>query len=179
MSQPVAVVLMLSVAAIILTLMLWGWSRRRHRDSGISAPRDLRTEAEIAVHGGYRATGLYVASTVHGAPLDRLAIAGLAFRAKSDIIVSPAGVALHLAGEHPVLIAPQALVAVDRATWVVGRIVEPNGLVLISWRTEVGTTVDSYLRLHDAEPTVLIAEIAALVSKHHSLPASSSTESTE
>lgn len=179
MSRELAVILMLSVGAIILALMLWGWSRRRHRDAGMTAPLDDRTQTQITADGGYAVSGLYVASTAHRAPLDRLAIEGLAFRAKTSVVVSAAGVALNLAGERPVLLAPDTLVSVDRATWAVGRIVEPNGLVLITWRSAVGTIVDSYLRLQGTDPHALIAEVAALVAQTESLPASSSTESTE
>ncbi len=177
MSQPMAVGVMLGVAALILGLMLWGWMRRRRRDSGIIAPLDTRTAAQRESDGGFTEAGLYVASTAHGEPLDRLAIAGLAFRTKAAVTVSPAGVALELAGERPVLFTPDMLVGVDRATWAVGRVVEPDGLVLIAWRTALGVVVDSYLRLH-SDPRALIARIGALVPTI-TPSASPSTESTE
>ena len=179
MRRELAVIVMLAVACTILALMLWGWARRRRRDLGVTAPFDTRTETEVAAHGGETIGGLYVASTAHRAPLDRLAIAGLSFRAQTTITVSIAGVALNLAGERPVLLAAETLVGVERATWTVGRIVEPNGLVLIAWRTTSGTVVDSYLRLQDSDPRALIAQIEALVPKTNTLPASTPTESTE
>ncbi|NLA10344.1 MAG: hypothetical protein GX871_09115 [Microbacteriaceae bacterium] len=177
MSQPLAVAVMLGVAILILGLMLWGWTRRRRRDAGIIAPFDTRTPAQRTDDGGFTESGLYVASTAHGAPLERLAIAGLAFRTKAAVTVSPAGVAIDLAGERPVLFTPDMLVGVDRATWAVGRVVEPDGLVLIAWRTALGVVVDSYLRLH-SDPRALIARIAELVPTINP-PASPSTESTE
>lgn len=174
MSRELSVLVMLLAGCVLLGLMLWGWTRRKRRDSGLVAPLDLRSDAERAADGGYRVTGLYVASTATGAPLDRLAISGLAFRAKAEITVSSAGVALALAGERPVLLAREQLVGVDRATWTVDRVVEPNGLVLLAWRTANDTIVDSYFRLQGTEPKELIAHIETILP----LATSSSTEST-
>lgn len=179
MSREAAVLVMLGVGLLVFALMIWGWTTRKHRDSGITAPLDTRTAAEIAAHGGEAHGGLYVASTTHQAPLDRLVITGLAFRAQTTVTVSVAGVALNLAGERPVLIETSSLVAVARATWTVGRVVEPKGLVLISWRTDDGTIIDTYLRLHGSDPQTLIAQIEPLVPQLTNLPASTSKESTE
>lgn len=173
MSRELSVIVMLLVGCLVLGLMLWGWTRRKRRDSGLVAPVDQRTDAQRAADTGHQVSGLYVASTAHGAPLDRLVISGLAFRAKTDVTVSAAGVSLALAGERPVFLARDTLVGVDRATWTVDRVVEPGGLVLIAWRAADGTVVDSYLRLQGSEPLDLIARIDAILP----IPASSSTES--
>ena len=173
MTRELAVIVMLLVGCLILGLMLWGWMRRKRRDTGLTAPLDQRTPEQLAADTGYRVSGLYVASTAQGAPLDRLAISGLAFRAKVDVTVSEAGVALALAGERPVLITREMLLGADRATWTVDRVVEPGGLVLIAWRAANGTVVDSYLRLQGNEPLDLIARITAILP----LPTSPSTES--
>lgn len=174
MSRELSVIVMLFVGCLILALMLWGWSRRKRRDSGLAAPFDERTEEQLAAETGHhRVSGLYVASTAHGAPLDRLVISGLAFRAKTDVTITGAGVVLALAGERPVLITAETLVGTGRATWTVDRVVEPGGLVLLAWRAADGTVVDSYLRLQGHETHDVIARITAILP----LPTSPSSES--
>ena len=75
--------------------MLWGWRRRRRRDAGLQAPLgDIPAGAEVLA----TAEGLYVATTVHDKPLDRLSIRPLAFRSRVTVTVTTAGVALDMPG---------------------------------------------------------------------------------
>jgi hypothetical protein len=96
---------------------------------------------------------LYVATTRADAPLDRITIAGLGFRARAVVTTAPSGIVLDLAGRGPVFIPKSAIRGVGRATWTIDRVVDSDGLVFVRW--VLGTTeIDSYLRSTDPDRLV-------------------------
>ena len=110
---------------------------------------------------------LYVATTRADAPLDRVTIAGLGFRARAVVTTAPSGIVLDLAGRGPVFISKAAIRGVGRATWTIDRVVDADGLIFVRW--VLGTTeLDSYLRSTD--PDRLVTALTALA------PAPSDTE---
>jgi hypothetical protein len=142
-----------AVAVLVLLLMVVGWRRRVRRDATLvpahTAPADLGDELATV-------DAFYVATTAHGQPLERLAIAGLGFRGRASVTVTTAGVTLRIAGESDVFIPAGAIAEVANATWTIDRVVEKGGLVLLAWSlgtadtgTDAGTetVVDSYLRV--------------------------------
>lgn len=176
MTREAAVAVMIGVAVLILLAMLWGWRRRARRDSGLSAPLGEAPAGAVTLAS---AGGLYVATTAHGAPLERFAIRPLAFRSRVTVTVTTAGVALDLPGAPRVFIAAERLRGTGRATWTIDRVVEPGGLPFITWRvTDPAVTdevvVDSYFRVQDGNAAALLAAITGLVPT----PIESSTEAT-
>lgn len=160
MSREAALLIVVAIAVVALGLMVWGWVRRTRRDAGITVPRgELPDGAEV------RDTfdGLYVATTVHDQPLERLAIRGLGFRSRAGITVADSGVALDLTGQSRVLLTRERLVDVAQATVAIDRVVEKQGLTRLSWRTDDGTVVDTYLRPQDASAKALADAIRPLL----------------
>ncbi|WP_395243026.1 hypothetical protein ACGGZK_12815 [Agromyces sp. MMS24-K17] len=131
-----------------LWLMLRSWRSRTQRDAELSA-YPLPTGLGQA---GVDCEVLYVATTPEGKPLERLALAGLAFRGSGRVEVAPEGLVIRVAGEAPSFIPADRLVGAVRATWAIDRTVEPEGLVAVTWlanQSEPGddpVRVDSYLR---------------------------------
>src|SRR5690606_29048394 len=125
-----AALVMAGVAALILLAMFFGWRRRIRRDSALSAPIGVPEHAEVTG----RHEVLYVATTAHDQPLERVAVKPLAYRARGELVLTDRGVALSLDGAPTVFIASTRLVAADRATVAVNRVVEPNGLIRLVWR---------------------------------------------
>lgn len=160
MSQQGALLVMVAVAVVLLALLVWGWSRRVRRDRGLTAPR-----GDIPVGAVTTAAfpGLYVATTKHGEPLERLAIDGLGFRSKADLTVTDAGVAIDLTGQPRVFLPVSLLAGVAQATVAIDRVVEPDGLVRIEWRLDDDTIVDSYFRPQDASARALADAVAAIL----------------
>ncbi|MGO4103263.1 hypothetical protein AB4Y63_04875 [Leifsonia sp. YAF41] len=183
MDKVLPTVIVVVVLLLVLLLMLRSWRRRSRRDAGLfggyEAPA-ASTELESS-------TALYVATTPRDAPLERLAIRGLAFRARATLTVTDAGVIVAPNGEAPVFIPVSALERVTEATWAIDRAVETGGLLLIGWKlnapetsatasspaaglstapsttapsTTVTTSVDSYFRITDPADRVRI--VAAL-----------------
>jgi hypothetical protein len=160
MTREGAVMTLISIAVALLFSLVWAWLRRTRRDGGIVAPTG-EGPAAAAVLADFRV--LYVATTKHGEPLERLAIAGLGFRSKADLSVTDAGIAVDLTGRPRIFLDLTRLVAASQATVAIDRVVEPDGLVRIDWRTDDGTVVDSYFRPQDASARSLADSIRRIL----------------
>lgn len=158
-ARDLAVAILIAIALLVLVSMLFAWRRRLRRDSGLSAPIGVPEHAEVVS----RHEVLYVSTTQHDKPLERLAISPLAYRARGELAVTDRGIALCLDGAPTVFLASARLDAIDRATVTIDRVVEPGGLVRIAWQVNGDTTVDSYLRLTRGDPRNLISELQRLV----------------
>lgn len=138
------------VLAIVALLAVWfgrGWARQRARRAHLPAlsapPSDLGEVLQTD-------DGFYVATTAADAPTDRIAVPGLAFRARSIVTVTSTGVVLENAGSAPAFIPRDAIVGTGRATWTLDRAVGRDGLVLLRWRLG-DEVVDTYLRPADRD----------------------------
>ena len=69
MDKLVPTLVAIAIAALILFLLVYGWRRRAKRDSGLGASYDVPADAAPAT---LEAETLYVATTVHDKPLERL-----------------------------------------------------------------------------------------------------------
>lgn len=160
MTRELAMAIMLSVAVLLLLLMGWGWMRRRRRDTTYGAPLgDIPAGAETVLETG----GLYVATSVHENPLDRVALKPLAFRSRVHVTVTTAGVALDLPGAPRVFIPVDAIRGAGRATWTIDRVVEAGGLPFIAWEPQPGTLVDSAFRIQDGDPQGLVDAVIRIL----------------
>lgn len=161
MTREAAVLVMVAGAVVVLALMGWGWWRRTRRDAGLVPPAgDVPANAMVM-----RAfDGLYVATTAHDAPLERLAVRGLGFRARVTITVTDGAVVLDLPAENRVVITADRLVAVDQSTVAIDRVVEAEGLTRIAWRINDERVVDSFFRPQDASARALADAIRPLLS---------------
>ncbi|CAN5543950.1 hypothetical protein BH10ACT5_BH10ACT5_15400 [soil metagenome] len=160
MTREGALGVMIAVAVALVAVLAWAWWRRTRRDSGLAAPVG---EAPADAATLFTHEALYVATTRHGEPLERLAIRGLGFRSRADLTVTSAGVALDLTGQPRFFLPTERIVEVAQATVAIDRVVERDGLVRISWRVDAETVVDSYIRPQDASARVVSDEIGALL----------------
>lgn len=160
MSREGALLVMLGVAVVLIGLMAVGWRRRTRRDRALSAPTDAVPTGSLV---RARFAGLYVATTAEAAPLERLAVRGLGFRARADLTVTDDGVVLHLQGQDPLFIRRDRIDAADQSTFTIDRVVERDGLTRLRWRLPDGTVVDSYFRPQGASARAAADEIAALL----------------
>jgi len=145
------------LAGLVVLLMWWGWRGRRRRSAGVEAPLGEPTGETTAVYDG-----LYVATTRHDAPLDRLAVSHLSFRSRVQVTVTTDGIALAQPASPTLFLPASRLVGAGRATWTIDRVVERDGLVLVAWRSADDTVCDTYIRLQSAAPEALVSAIDAL-----------------
>ncbi|MGF2948033.1 PH-like domain-containing protein [Microbacterium alcoholitolerans] len=158
MTRELAGLIMAAAAALILLAMFFAWRARLRRDSGLSAPIGVPEHAEVTA----RQEILYVATTKHDQPLERVAIRPLTYRARGELVLTDRGVALSLDGAPTVFLASGRLVAADRATVTIDRVVERDGLIRLVWRAADGILVDSFLRLASADPQQILPELERL-----------------
>lgn len=158
-ARDIAIAITIAVAALVLLAMFTAWRRRLRRDSGLTAPLGVPEHAEVLD----RHEVLYVSTTKHDQPLERLTLSPLAYRARGEVAVTDRGLALCLDGAPTVFLASSRLTGVDRATVTIDRVVEPGGLIRVAWSADDDTIVDSYLRLTDGDPQNFISELQRLV----------------
>ncbi|WP_375384374.1 hypothetical protein [uncultured Microbacterium sp.] len=169
MSFEGALAIWVALALIALALLVWAWIRRSRRDRRFTVPvGDAPTGATVLA----AFPGLYVATTAHEAPLERLAIKSLGFRSRVDIVVTDAGLVLDLPGQPRIFLTPDRIVDVAQSTVAIDRVVERDGLVRIAWRIDLtpvdgtqnnGTTiVDSYLRPQNASARAVVDALRPL-----------------
>lgn len=151
--------LVLAFLVLLLGLMYLGWRRRRLAQAGIPRPLPVPDDAGETL---LSVDLLYVASTSADSPLDRIAVAGLGFRARAVVTVRAGGVELQLAGEPDAFVPVADIRSVSRATWTIDRVVETDGLMRLAW-TLGDTDIDSYFRvIEPADTGGLIAAIHAI-----------------
>ncbi|MEU4015780.1 hypothetical protein AB0E56_10995 [Microbacterium sp. NPDC028030] len=158
-ARDLAVAITIAVALLVLLAMFVAWRRRIRRDSVFTAPLGVPEHAEVS----RRDEVLYVSTTRHDQPLERLAVSPLAYRARGELALTDRGFALCLDGAPTVFLSKDRLKAVDRATVTIDRVVESGGLVRIAWSVDDDTVVDSYLRLTTGDPKNLISDMQRLV----------------
>ena len=160
MTREGALAVIVLVTLALVAVLVWAWWRRTRRDSGLEPPIG---EAPAGATTLSTHEALYVATTRHDDPLERLAIRGLGFRSRADLTVTSAGVALDLTGQPRFFLPTERIVEVAQATVAIDRVVERDGLVRISWRVDADTVVDSYIRPQDASARAVSDEIGALL----------------
>lgn len=165
----------IAVAILALIAMYVSWRRRGRRDAGLRPITSIpeRAGALLATIGGF-----YVATTVHGRAVERLAVPGLGFRSRADLEVFESGLVIAIPGQERIFLPSPSIERVARATWAIDRVVERDGLVLVSWAvptvaggtgdaaspaaesatTPSATTVDSYFRIVDHGDSVRFFE---------------------
>jgi hypothetical protein len=148
----------LGILVLVFTALALGWRARRRRQAQLPAPAAVPTALNAVT---LVVDGFYVATTVADQPTERIAVQGLAFRARAGVAVHPEGVVLMIAGRPDVFIPVAAIAGVGRATWTIDRVVGTDGLVFVRWALG-DTQVDSYFRVADAD--ALVAALTPLVS---------------
>ncbi|MFG6445695.1 hypothetical protein ACFXP7_10220 [Microbacterium sp. P06] len=160
MTRETLLTIIIAIALLVLGLLAWSWWRRTRRDAAYPAPvAELPDGAKTTA----TFTTLYVATTRHGEPLERLAIRGLGFRARADVTVTDKGVAVDLAGQPRMVFGLDRLVDAAQATVAIDRVVERDGLTRLTWRADGATIVDSYFRPQDASARELAEAIRPLL----------------
>jgi hypothetical protein len=155
----IAVAVIVVMLVVFPLLMLRSWRKRKVAQAGIAVPQPVPTDyVEIA-----RAGALYLSTTPDGEPLNRVAVRGLGFRARFDVIVADTGIVLPIPGETAVFIPASAIREITTASWTIDRGIEPDGLTVIRWTLSDAngeTKLDSYFRFD--EPTIFTSAAAPL-----------------
>lgn len=157
MARALPVVIVVAVLALAFIGLALGWRARRRGQAALPAPAAVPPSLDTV---RLRSDLLYVATTRAGAPLDRIAVRGLGFRARANLDVADSGLVLDLAGSPAVFIPRADIRGVGRATWTIDRVVDRDGLVFVRWALG-DSEIDSYLRGDD--PDAIVSAITDLL----------------
>jgi hypothetical protein len=157
--RPALMAIVLAALVLFLALIALGWRSRKRRQRDIVAPQ--RPPAALGVIVG-EFPGFYVATTIANDRLNRVAVHGLGFRAKSTVVVAETGIVVPIAGQKDIFIPKGDITEAARATWTIDRVVETDGLTMIAW-TLGETAVESYFRAENSEAFLAAAQTLAPV----------------
>lgn len=147
------------IVVVVLLLILFGmwqgWRANVRRSAHLVPSHDVPAGLGAPLA---EARVLYAGTTAHGKPLERLAIAGLGFRAQGSLAVHAGGLVVSLDGSEDVWAPASDLIAAGPAQVAPDKAVEKDGLLAVSWRlhserSAESTTVDSYFRVLEPEKT--------------------------
>ena len=160
MTREGALAVMITAAVALIGLGVWAWWRRTKRDAApLVQPGDLPASASVVS----TFETLYVATTKHDMPLERIAAPGMGFRDRATVTIADAGLAIDLTGQQRVVLTPDRIVDVGQSTVAIDRVVEPGGLTRLTWRTDSRGVVDSYFRPQDASARALADAIRTIL----------------
>lgn len=150
----IAGVIVLVIVGPIFFGMFVAWRKRQRAaaafDSFVATPSAF---SESAV----RADVFYVATTRHGQPLERLAIANLTYRGRALLELADLGLQLSVRGSASVFIPREDIRSIDTAQVAIDKVVEPGGLVRIAWNLGP-EIVDTYLRVSNAKTKAMLLQ---------------------
>ena len=161
---PVVVTLLVILASFAALLV--GWRNLKARQQDIPAPYD--SFADSIEHSF---TGMYVATTKFEDWLDRIAVHDLGIRSNATLELGESGLHLLRPGTRDVHIPWDSFHQVVRSSGMIGKFVEKNGLIVISWEKD-GYTFDTGFRPRFAQDT---PKIYQLLASHQSGPAEQET----
>ena len=160
MDRALPVIIIAAVTLLALVGMYLSWQSRKRRQSALPQPHVAPAQLGPEL---FRCDCLYVATTLAGQPLERIAVSGLGFPGQAAVLISEAGLALAIAGGTDAFIPATDLRGVGRATWTIDRAVESGGLVVVTWMlgdADKRVELDTYLRIVEPEdPTDFLRAI--------------------
>lgn len=158
MDRLIPTLIVVAILAIAITLMTLSWRTRKRRQSGL-VPTVIPPESLGEEYGTFET--FYVATTVAGDPLERIAVRGLGFRARSFVTIAEAGMLIPIGGQPDIFVPAADLRDAGTATWTIDRVVEPDGLVAVGWILG-DIAIDSYFRA--SEPQEFLGALTRLLS---------------
>lgn len=167
------------VTALILFLVIAAFRAWRSRANSQAAKFSAPAEWLEHPSGGRQWTGMqYVATSVLGQPLERVAAHGLGARGNGKITVSLDGVLIERTGERAIGIPAAQLLGVSRTSAAIDRGVEKDGLIQLDWQQD-GFQLSTYLRLTNSENRKqLFTELTSILESTKNSNPSASKETT-
>lgn len=159
--KPVAIALLVVLAAALLVAMRLGWQRRGARTAAVIptmpvVPDDPGTPRQEPV------PGTYVSTTFATSWLDRVVAHGLGVRSTVDVEVYDAGLVLRRGGAPDVFVPAGAVREVGTANGIAGKVVGGGRLVVVTWQLGETLVTTGVLPRHAADRDVLVAAVTDL-----------------
>ncbi|GAA2090938.1 hypothetical protein [Brevibacterium salitolerans] len=159
MERLIPTLALLAVAGLVFAAMWWGWRRRARAQHSLPAPAAAVEGSEVLAEP---VEGMYVATTTAGDPYDRIAAHRLGLRTSATVVPTRAGVVVDRAGTGDFLIPWSDLTGVRTGQGMIGKFVEPDGLVVIGWQLGRTRLETGFRTRAAADRTALIETIRRL-----------------
>jgi hypothetical protein len=125
------VAVLAGVVALAYYGMWLGWRHRAQRQADLAEPSWLDDLVEPPSGG---VAGTYVSTTAAGHWLDRIAAHGLGTLSKATVASDAQSLQIRRSGARGFRIPADALVGVRRERGIAGKVRDPGGVVVITWR---------------------------------------------
>lgn len=134
MRTALSVLVMLAGVALIYGAMWRGWRNRGLRQADVPPLHAVKSAASGAVSPVLReAEGRYWATTSAGAWMDRVVVHGLGVRSPCQLRLTAAGLEV-LRGDLSFSVARADLLGARRDAGTAGKVVPPDGVLVVTWR---------------------------------------------
>jgi hypothetical protein len=157
--------LVVAMLLLVLALMRWGWVRRGRRQGDVPALPKVPALPSVAA-GPTTTFGVparYLGATRSGDWLDRVVVHGLGVPSAARITVTSDGVWVVRDGAPDLFLAADQVAGVRHDRGAAGRVLEKDGILVISWR-HGDRLIDLGLRVRDAAAAESVrAAVAQLV----------------
>lgn len=154
--------LLLALLCVFIFWAMWvGWSARKKRQQGTGTLTDVPARYDDAP-SVLAVPGVYIATTVMGDWLDRIATNTLGVKAAGTALVYDDAVIIARDGARDLWIPASDIIAVRSESGMAGKFVEKEGLCVISW-TLNGQAVDTGFR------TQFVADKKSLLTALHQI----------
>ena len=131
------------IVVALIALTWWGmyrsWKRRSAASAAVTEAWESRSIGPVAALNDSFSV-FYVATTPTDAPLERLNLPGLSFRARATVTVIGDAVVVEPQGEVATEISPTKFLGVRTTQVSIDRVVEKDGLTVIDWVATNGVT---------------------------------------
>lgn len=168
MSRLAFTLIWIALASGLLLFMALAWRARTRRDAGLAVQGTALVGPAIEKF----AQVAYVSTTPAGKPFERVAVPGLSFKGSADVTVQTDGVAIEVVGEPRIALSAAQITGVGAAGGRVGKVVERDGLAILSWNaTDAGAETraleSSFRFATPAEQHRFTHAVNELVRSHH------------
>lgn len=146
MRLTISTLIIIAIVVIIFVVMWRAWRKRTMRDTAVLPVTEVTTTPLVSLSRVF-----YVATTVEGEPLERIAIPGLKYRGYCDVDVHSEGLVVTVAGESPVVIPAKQVTEVTTGQMRIDKVVERGGLLIVKWQDGERTLETSFRPRDPAE----------------------------
>ena len=147
MTRLLLVLACLAFFGLCLAGMRLGWRHRAQRQDGLGGHTDVPTALSEPLVAPM--TGLYVGTTHADKWQDRVVARGLGLRAAMTTTLTAEGMLIERDGAEPIFVAAADLLDVGVGSGLAGKVMGPGGLLIVRWRDDAGTKLDTGLRGDD------------------------------
>jgi hypothetical protein len=140
------------VIAVVIQLMLRGWSRRSQRQADlIGALPDMPQQIGSA---SITTRGVYVGCAMAPVWSERITAGDLGYRSKAVVSRHPGGILVQRIRAQPIWIPEESISAIRTERGIAGKVGPRDGILAIRWRLPSGVKIDTGFRANNRDEYV-------------------------